>query len=63
MGIFWEIRLINPPEVAEVKDQVVDLLIYEWNDNDAKVSKFPIRVNKKIAANFSLLPVVKIVHL
>ncbi len=46
IGIFWEIHFINLPEV---QGQVVGLLIYGKDSNDAKVSKSSIRVNNKIA--------------
>jgi hypothetical protein len=46
MGTFWKIHSINPPEV---QDQVVDLLIYGKDNDDAKISKFPIWVNRKVA--------------
>jgi hypothetical protein len=36
---FWKIRFINPPEG---QDQVVDLLIYGKDSDDAKLSKSPI---------------------
>jgi hypothetical protein len=48
MGIFWKIHFINPPEV---QGQVFCVLIYGLDDDGAKVSKFPIWVNIKIAEN------------
>jgi hypothetical protein len=47
IGCFWETHIINHPEV---QDQVVDLLIYGKDSDDAKVSKSHIWVNRKIAA-------------
>jgi len=44
IGIFWKTHFINPPEV---QDQVVDLLIYGKDNDDAKVSKSLIWGNKK----------------
>jgi len=46
IGSFWKIHFINPPEV---QGQVVGLLIYGLENDDAKISKFPIGVNRKIA--------------
>jgi len=46
MGIFWIIHFINPPQV---QGQVVGLLIYWQENDDAKVSKPLIWVNRKIA--------------
>ncbi len=44
MGTFRKYLFINSPEV---RGQVVRLLIYGWYDEDAKVSKSPIWINKK----------------
>jgi hypothetical protein len=44
MGTFRKYLFINSPEVL---GQVVRLLIYGWDDEDAKVSKSPIWINKK----------------
>jgi len=43
---FWKIHFINPPEV---RGQVVSWLNYGKDNCDAKVSKSPISVNRKIA--------------
>ena len=43
---FWKIHFINPPEVQR---QVVRLLVYERNIDDAKVSESPSWVDRKIA--------------
>jgi hypothetical protein len=45
MRSFWKTHFINPPEV---RGQIVRFLIYGKRNNDAKVSKSPIWVNKKI---------------
>jgi hypothetical protein len=46
MRSFWKTRFINPPEVG---GQVVELLNYGKEKDDAKLSKSPISVNRKIA--------------
>jgi hypothetical protein len=42
---FWKTHFINPPEV---RDQVVRLVFYGEKKDNAKVSKSPIWVNRKI---------------
>jgi hypothetical protein len=42
---FWKIHFLNPPEV---RGQVVRVLIYGEYKDEAKVSKSPISVNRKI---------------
>ena len=43
---FWKIHFINPPEV---QGQIVSFLFYWWENDNPKVPKSPIRVNKEIA--------------
>jgi hypothetical protein len=45
---FWKITFINPPE-CEASCQAVKLQIYRRFNDDAKVSKFAICVNRKSA--------------
>jgi len=45
IGTFWKTHFINPPEV---RGQVVRLVVYGLYTDDAKVSKTPFGVNRKI---------------
>ncbi len=48
---FWKTNFINPPEA---QGQAVRLVVHGVDNDDAKVSKSPISVNRKIAESVSL---------